>query len=575
MKKFNALLFAMALVAVVAFASVASATTFLAVDQSGNVEVVKIDPSASNPLTYSGNTTGTPADLMTSLKTSAAQKTVKVFPWEGGFAIISADIAGAETDRVALYEVTDGNVAYSSKNGDLGILTKGITGGASSSGIKKVETLNGNPVFIADNAISTILTKNDHAFVSFDYTSIDTTFTLNSKLYVIHSDDTCHTFIGEISNINSSTAMNTSTRGGAFKKDTEVFTVWNNMAPDYAYSAAVVGSFVYVVDSHDLIKFDASEMSQQGIVLTSKTPTITTTKLENPEYRAMTTDGTTLYALKETNSSYAVVSVTDEAETWLYDVTASDVNATETGSSFDIYYDPTDKVIAVVNQGKKVAFYANINDSWSKLTARETFVTAAPVLTASTTPDTPDTPVTPTPAAQVVDVANSTAAQTAIAAAFPNVPASSFLTSDKATLGTADAISDAAKEALEAKVEDGYHVKSYNLLKKVTLTEKGYILLEGTDIQKLDSSKHVVLAFNASGTSYPVKLLNASGTVLAETVTYLGAGELEAGTYNIYYAEKEKDSDDSGDTGSSSSGCNAGFAAVSALLALAFIKKSR
>ena len=205
-------------------------------------------------------------------------------------------------------------------------------------------------------------------------------------------------------------------------------------------------------------------------------------------------------------------------------------------------------------------------------------------LTATLGGDNPDPKPEPTPTVSpVVDFSGLDAdVQTNIRSSVGAEEASYFLTSADVSTDTLPA---SASEKVTAAINassamGGKDAKTITPVTTFKALKDGFIVL---DTPKYDPAKYAVffideslLAAAANGVNEAV-LMDDKGNPCedGETSAYIGAGELTAGqTYTLYAAEKDSGGNNTG-SGSSSGGCNAGFAGIAALAALALIKKSK
>lgn len=571
MKKFNALLFAMALVAVVAFASVASAATtqFLAIDSSnGKVVVVNVDPNAEKKITYEGKTV-VGAPVFNDLDNSY----VKLFGYDGGVLAISSDKGGKGAKAYTFTVNSSGEYEYG----------KTFKVGAFSGDIRGVTTFHGNPVILATGAIGVL---SDDKFTAFPV-SVDAAFEYQSRLYVISGDAPVKLF--EFSSLSIADQANTvynlqlDTDKGVISKDISITTPATLKGDT---STVTIGNTVYIATgengSFDKLVIPGAADSFMGSTTLSVKPFET---VGNSKCFALTEKDGTLYALeKQSNNDLylIIVSETDSqiTKTSVIEKLSADIKGPADGTgSFDVYV--RDDVIGVVNHGHALAIFTPDGNEW-KFVESIDFASAAIAKTASTTPDTPVTPTT-----TVVDASTlAKASQDNLVAATPASAIADFVTAEEASTTTVPTGAQAAIEA-ELKKDDKTTV---TLAAKTNYTpdKDGYILVkEAVDVSKVtvyfvEAATTTTTA--ATGDATKATLLDADCKEMGSTGTsvYAASGELKSGkTYTLVEATVSSTSggDDEGEggstTSSSSGGCDAGFAAVSALLALAFVKKSR
>lgn len=579
MKKFNALLFAMALVAVVAFASVAfAATQFLGVDTNGKVVVINVDPTkTSQKVTYEGYTiTGAPKIG------DDEHSTVKAFGYEGGIVVVSTDALNNGA-KVYTFKTNDsGNFEYGK------VYTELASKGKLSGDIMGVVTMQGNPVILATKAIATISSDKLSAIAISD----DIPFVYNSNLYIVSADGKdgagkifefkgVNDAEGAVVNSTSTTIVSREIvcpTGGTVLTNADVSTVTidNTIYIAAARATGAGGSFDKIV----IPTGSANFMDTSAFKITP------VDVLSDGNYFALFNKDGALYALEKRsdNDLYLVemtIASSKVTKTTILEKLSADVKGANDGTgSFDIYI--TDDVIGVINHGHAFAvFTQSENGGWSFVESKD-FKTAAMVTTASTTPDTPVTPTT-----TVVDASTlAKASQDNLVAATPASAIADFVTAEEASTTTVPTGAQAAIEA-ELKKDDKTTV---TLAAKTNYTpaKDGYILVkEAVDVSKVtvyfvEAATTTTTA--ATGDATKATLLDADCKEMGSTGTsvYAASGELKSGkTYTLVEATVSSTSggDDEGEggstTSSSSGGCDAGFAAVSALLALAFFKKSR
>jgi len=590
LKKFKALWFVTAIIAVMAVASMASATTFVGVDQKGNIEKITVNPNDTTDKLIWEKLPGTSAITAPQFDKGGALIGHKFFSYDGGIVAVSADVAARKSlstsDDVVLFKVADDGTVSFVKN----LAVAGISSGDRSpantaySGVKQVVGFNGAPVFISDQVISTILNNTD--FVRIEL-SVDAAFVVNNKLYTITSADgdagdkghakyTKH-MLRQVSAF-TTTTTDIDTTMSYMKGDT---ITWPNAVYPGAFATAITGNYVYIANETGLFKFEAKETSDTGIILTGAAPKVEKTSLTG-KYLAMTADNDTLYALKEKDGKILLMSISteDDTETPLCETVSEDVKGltlAKGANSFDVYYDPTDKVFAVVNHGVDTAFYIPDGTTYKLLTKSDVFPSLAMVKTASSSTD--DGKDTETKTSTLVDPTKVDADK--IAKVFDGKTASDFLTTE--TAGEATATTDKNdKAATTIAKEMDWEGATVTPVANFTPTKAGPVLVNA----KYDAAKYVVYFIEstllAADTPVKAKLLDDNLVEITSKTSTYAAAELESGkTYTMYAAQEKPSStdDDNNKTttssGSSSSGCNAGFAAVSALLALAFFKKSR
>ncbi|MBR2207231.1 MAG: SYNERG-CTERM sorting domain-containing protein [Synergistaceae bacterium] len=558
-KSFRALCFVMALVFVAAFASIASATTFLGVDADGNVEKVTVNPSATDKVVYEGNT----------VYKSKIESGDRFFYSDG-------KVIATSLDQVLLFSAgEDGSVTY-----DKTVKTTGL------GQVSKVFKFKDDILLIGGGRAINKIDKDGKFTGSADLKNIsaDALFAYDSKLYLIGSTD------GEGSPDMAEFSKVTAKSDGTYVK------LVQPMSSDRLagrYGNVVDNNVVYVSDGWHLYTASLTKA-----IISSPKFSIYNDLDVDGDYEALFAMGDDgfVYGLeskdKELNFVWLKVETSTETTddgttTKIKNVTKSttdrNISADVKGvvkASLDIYFDKTDSVLAVVHHGKASAFYSLSGTTLTLLESTDKFASLALVAAGEGNTETPETNTD-----TVVDPSTlETVSQDNLLAASKAANVTDFAkTATEAAAGTID---EETQTALVDKA--GFDKGNVAGVKKYTLTEAGYLLVKCAKdaAVKVYFVKEVApssITVAEASSSYDAKLLDENCKELTEgTSTYVTSTEkLEAGTYTLVTVTEEKGSTDPTEpetpssTSSSGGGCNAGFAGIAALAVLALIKKSK
>ncbi len=600
--KFRALCLA-ALVVVMAFASVASAATFVGATKAGTVQTFTVDLSdGGTPLSRKSAVSLAP-NLMSS---ADRHNDLKFFGIPGKVFAVSTDTGDGQLGSY-LYEFTvnaDGNPAYS-KTLDATSLVLGLNGrgtgaraasGSTTGGVRRVVDFKGDPVFIGQSAFAVLL--NDTNIKSLDV-SVDLAFVHNDKLYIINSNkDNSKSYIQSVSSITTGTkstdiadvVIGTRNTGKSellsYAINGESKIDWKTTTERGTFSTVVTEKYVYLASEKGVYKIELTETD----VLHS--PKVEKTVLQG-EFLAMTSEGETIYAWKKLGGVYYLVAVStgSDAETELHRMTNEEWSIPDVAPSFDICYNPSDKVIGVVAHASPMASVSGLavfipsttqTNKWDLYHVDSDFQSAALLASTSTTPDTPDTPATDS---TVVDPTSLTDDQKASLKDASGGEAADFVTTATEATGTTPDSTVTAN--VRSAAGTGFESAPVAAVKNYTLASDGYILVKAAGYNAANVKVFFVpvntssATVAADSTSEGVLLDSSYAKITSGTSAFASSAEkLTAGTYTLVTATKTASTtpeDEGSDTGSSSSGCDAGFGLMSlaALLAVTTISKRR
>lgn len=589
MKKSMLLRLTMAVMAVVVFASLAGAATqLLAVNEEGYVKLLTLKDGAFVDADDAGGKVGNGLFEGEEARLQGNGKENRVFQYEEGKFVI---VGNAET--VVIEDLNEKAVRVSGSIGD---------SVGTQNGISAVTALNGSPVLLANNAVATV--SDDKKNLHRVDISVDVAFVHNDRLYVIGAISAD----GEKNDFSKYEKVQTEVIGSGsivsgegihelVKVDDDLAYLKNNvwqatglegLSADYppVLPSLVVGDIIFVASNDALLALESKLMGKQ----------IEVQKVFMEHFVAMTAkDDKSFYVIESRDEQLHVgrlsfkrteKGVIEGNLLSLKDISKDIVG--NVGDSFDIF--ANDEVILVVNQGKKMLAYTADGLEDIQIEDSEKYLSGAIVTVSGSGGDGTGTIIEDGTPLSISAIEDATIRE-AIVNNSGAGNANAFVDSDKVTKANASNLTQAAQDKMkdELTFDPETQQVNFNRLYDFTASKEGYILIKQAVTASANSRTFFVeketstASVAAADDLVDATLLDDKGGKITTsgTSTYVTGGKLSANTtYTLVTAsvsnEPEEPKPDDGNTSSGSGGgCNAGFAAISALLALAFIKKSK